>query len=177
LNELFAAKSSQWRSAKHRQQWENSLKHHALALYNRPVASIDTEAVLGAGREHRVPLSCRAMTIIRTLAGTRTSEFVFPGQNRNAPLASTALETVLEGMKVGGVTVHGFRSAFCDWVSEETPFDPRLVETALAHVAGDATERAYRRGDALEKRRAVMEAWASHCEPGEKVIAPLRAVV
>jgi integrase len=63
------------------------------------------------------------------------------------------------------VTVHGFRSSFRDWAGEATSFPRELAEAALAHVAGDATERAYRRGDALEKRRALMEAWAAFCEP------------
>ena len=68
-------------------------------------------------------------------------------------------------MKIEGVTVHGFRSAFRDWCGEATSFPRELAEAALAHVSGDATERAYRRGDALEKRRKLMEAWAGFCEP------------
>ena len=68
-------------------------------------------------------------------------------------------------MKLEGVTVHGFRSAFRDWAGETTSFPREIAEAALAHVSGDATERAYRRGDALEKRRTLMEAWASLCEP------------
>ena len=62
-------------------------------------------------------------------------------------------------------TVHGFRSAFRDWAGERTNFPREIAEAALAHVVGDATERAYRRGDALEKRRALMDAWAAFCEP------------
>jgi hypothetical protein len=63
------------------------------------------------------------------------------------------------------VTMHGFRSSFRDWCGEATSFPRELAEAALAHVAGDATERAYRRGDALEKRRGLMEAWAAFCAP------------
>jgi integrase len=63
-------------------------------------------------------------------------------------------------MKVGNVTVHGFRSSFRDWAAEETPFAREIAEAALAHVVGDTTERRYRRGDALEKRRQLMQAWA-----------------
>jgi integrase len=79
-------------------------------------------------------------------------------------------------MKVDGVTVHGFRSAFRDWCGEVTSFPSELAEAALAHVAGDATERAYRRGDALEKRRKLMEAWANFCEPkaGSNVLSMAR---
>jgi hypothetical protein len=63
------------------------------------------------------------------------------------------------------VTMHGFRSSFRDWCGEATSFPRELAEAALAHVSGDATERAYRRGDALDKRRGLMEAWANFCEP------------
>jgi integrase len=92
------------------------------------------------------------------------SEFVFPGLKRNRPLSGMALDRVLRRMKVD-VTVHGFRSAFRDWAGERTSFPREIAEAALAHLVGDAVERAYRRGDALEKRRKLMEAWASFCEP------------
>lgn len=79
-------------------------------------------------------------------------------------------------MKVEGATVHGFRSAFRDWCGEATSFSRELAEAALAHVSGDATERAYRRGDALEKRRKLMEAWAGFCESraGSNVLSMTR---
>jgi integrase len=76
-----------------------------------------------------------------------------------------AMEIVLRRMKVEGVTVHGFRSSFRDWCGEVSTFPREVAEAALAHISGDATERAYRRGDALEKRRALMEDWANYCEP------------
>ena len=86
---------------------------------------------------------------------------------------------VLHRMKVESATVHGFRSAFRDWCGETTSFPREIAEAALAHVAGDATERAYRRGDALEKWRKLMEAWAGFCEPkaGSNVISINRASV
>src|SRR5215211_6885332 len=93
----------------------------------------------------------------------RTSEYAVPGSKQGRPLSVMALETVLRRMKVDA-TVHGFRSAFRDWVGERTSFLRELAEAALAHVVGDATERAYRRGDALEKRRTLMEAWSSFCD-------------
>jgi integrase len=77
-----------------------------------------------------------------------------------------AMEMVLRRMKLDCVTVHGFRSAFRDWAGNETSFPREIAEAALAHVIGDKAEQAYRRGDALEKRRALMAAWASHCDPG-----------
>jgi integrase len=80
-------------------------------------------------------------------------------------LSGMAMEMILHRMKAHGVTVHGFRSSFRDWCGEVSTFPREVAEAALAHVAGDRTERAYRRGDALEKRRALMEAWAMYCEP------------
>ena len=72
--------------------------------------------------------------------------------------------------------MHGFRSSFRDWCGEVSTFPREVAEAALAHVAGDQTERAYRRGDALEKRRALMEAWASHCEPKAGNIVALAGI-
>ncbi|MGI8568135.1 MAG: tyrosine-type recombinase/integrase [Methylocella sp.] len=118
-----------------------------------------------AGREHRVPLSDKALAILEMLAEARTGEFVFPGQRPGKQLSIMALGMVLRRMKAEAVTVHGFRSAFRDWCGNETHFPRELAETALAHVIGDKAEQAYRRGDALEKRRALMAAWANHCEP------------
>jgi integrase len=66
-------------------------------------------------------------------------------------------------LQVTNATVHGFRSSFRDWCGNETNFPREIAETALAHVVGNATEQAYRRGDALEKRRALMDAWAEYC--------------
>lgn len=135
---------------------------------------IDLEAALWlvpakrmkAGREHRVPLTPRAVEILTELAnlGTEPDAYVFPGQKEGRPLSVMAMEMILRRMKVD-VTVHGFRSAFRDWAGEETSFPREVAEAALAHVVGDETERAYRRGDALEKRRKLMAAWASFCEP------------
>jgi integrase len=71
-------------------------------------------------------------------------------------------------MSLETVTVHGFRSAFRDWAGNETRFAREVAEAALAHVVGDASERAYRRGDALEKRRALVKAWADFLEPSTR---------
>jgi integrase len=133
-------------------------------------------ARMKAGRDHRVPLPGRALAILTEIAKGRTGEFVFAGQKGGKPLSGMAMEMVLRRMKVDGVTVHGFRSAFRDWCGEATSFPRELAEAALAHVSGDATERAYRRGDALEKRRKLMEAWANFCEPkaGSNVLSMAR---
>ena len=112
-----------------------------------------------AGREHRVPLSPRAGAILRQLEKLKTGEFVFTGQSRNKPLSNMAMEMVLRRMKIEGATVHGFRSSFRDWAGNVSNFPREVTETALAHVIGDKAEQAYRRSDALEKRRKLMEAW------------------
>ena len=114
-------------------------------------------------REHRVPLSDRALEILATMAPVRRGELVFPGIRTGRPLSSMAMEMCLRRMKVERATVHGFRSSFRDWAGDTTQFPRELAEAALAHVAGDETERAYRRSDALERRRKLMQAWADFC--------------
>jgi integrase len=125
-----------------------------------------------AAREHRVPLSERALAILKQVEKAKASDFVFPGQRANRPLSVMALEMVLRRMGER-VTTHGFRSSFRDWAGNETHFPRELAEHALAHVIGDKAEQAYRRSDALEKRRALMAGWATFCEPStnENVVA------
>jgi integrase len=125
-----------------------------------------------AGVEHRVPLSDRAMTIVKKMDKIRTCDFVFAGQRRGKPLSEGAFRPIVPP----GATTHGFRSAFRDWAGEETSFPREIAEAALAHATGDATERAYRPADALQKRRALMQAWAQFCEPFNtgKVVALVR---
>ena len=127
-----------------------------------------------AAREHRVPLSGRALAILEKLFEAKTGEFVFAGQRAGKPLSSKAMEMMLRRLKMEGVTVHGFRSTFRDWAGNETHFPREVAEAALAHVIGDKAEQAYRRGDALEKRRKLMDAWAAFCEPkaGSNVYLP-----
>lgn len=115
-----------------------------------------------AGREHRVPLSTRAVEIVTELERLIVSEFVFPGRKRMKGLSHVALDTVLRQMG-RDVTVHGFRSTFRDWVAECTNFPRELAEIALAHRVGADTERAYQRGDLLEKRRKIMADWEFYC--------------
>ncbi len=116
-----------------------------------------------AGREHRVPLSRRALKIVKAMHETRNGDFVFPGQKPGNPLSVMALEMVLRRMKIKNVTVHGFRSAFRDWAAECTTFANEVCEAALAHVIENKAEAAYRRGDLFDKRRKLMEAWAVYC--------------
>ncbi len=119
-----------------------------------------------ARKEHRVALSRRALAILKGLAEARTADYVFPGQRPGKPLSNMAMLMLLDRMgRRGTITVHGLRSTFSDWASEVSPFSAELRETALAHTIGNKAEAAYRRGDALEKRRTMMEAWAQWCEP------------
>lgn len=113
--------------------------------------------------EHRVPLSSAAMTLLRRLHALRSSDFIFPGQKDGQPLSNMAMAMLLRRL-AADVTVHGFRSAFRDWCGEETAFPREVAEQALAHSVGSEVERAYRRGDALKKRRDLMEAWSRYLE-------------
>ncbi|MDX2205755.1 MAG: integrase arm-type DNA-binding domain-containing protein [Hyphomicrobiaceae bacterium] len=117
-----------------------------------------------SGREHRVPLSKQACSLLHALPRVKGSAFVFPGGRAGRGLSNMALLEQLRGMRGRGLTVHGFRSAFRDWCGECTNFPREVAEAALAHVVGDKAEQAYRRGDALEKRRELMAAWAAFCE-------------
>ncbi|WP_374473410.1 tyrosine-type recombinase/integrase [Arenimonas sp.] len=127
-----------------------------------------------AGKEHWVPLSAAALTVLRSLP--RTSDRVFPSPTGRA-LSDMALSAVLKRMEVE-VTVHGMRSTFRDWAGETTAFDRETIEHALAHRLKDKAEAAYARGSHFDKRRKLMEAWATYCttEPaadGAKV-TPIR---
>lgn len=117
------------------------------------------------GVEHRVPLSTRATEILHNLAATRTGEFIFPSPRGDKPMSHVAMQQVLTRMGVKGATVHGFRSSFRDWCGHETNFSREIAEQSLAHRIGDEAELAYKRGDFLQKRRALMEAWSRYCEP------------
>jgi integrase len=116
-----------------------------------------------AGREHRVPLSDAAMALV--MARTRDSGFVFPGRDSDTPLSDMSLTAVLRRMGRGDITVHGFRSTFRDWCAEygENSFSREVCEHALAHRLPDKVEAAYQRGDLLEKRVRLMEAWSAYC--------------
>ena len=123
-----------------------------------------------ARREHRVPLPPRAVEILEKVARLRRSDssdsLVFPGRRPDRPFSNMSMQMVLRrSAATRDYTVHGFRSTFRDWAGERTNFPREIVEVALAHLVGDEVERAYRRGDALEKRRTLMEAWAAFCEP------------
>ncbi|MGH7094889.1 MAG: tyrosine-type recombinase/integrase [Stellaceae bacterium] len=135
-----------------------------------------------AGREHRVPLSARALAIVEAMHAEQgrspdPAAFMFPGAKEGRPLSQMALLMLLRRMGRADLTAHGFRSSFRDWAAERTSFPAEVAEMALAHVVGDKVEAAYRRGDLFAKRRQLAEAWAKFCAqpPASGMMVPLRA--
>ena len=131
------------------------------ALWTIPAARMK------AGKEHRVPLSARAVEILEAVKSVGGS-WLFSGNPKNSndarpKLSGMAMTMLLRRMKVDA-TVHGFRSAFRDWAAECTGYAHETCEMALAHVIGNKAEAAYRRGDLFEKRRRLMTDWALFCD-------------
>lgn len=148
-----------------------------------------------SGRDHRVPLSPAALALARAMMAEHAKQpergIVFPNLATDAAFSDAALLALVKrmdaaGLKAGGegwrdpkgqkITPHGFRSTFRDWAGDNGK--PReLAEAALAHVVGDATERAYARSDLFDRRRTLMDAWAQVCagegQPGGTVV-PIR---
>lgn len=117
------------------------------------------------GVEHIVPLSEPVMAILREIApeqAPRPDRRLFSSP-RGLEFSDMALSALLKRMDRNDITVHGFRSTFRDWAGDATDFNREEVEMALAHTISSSTERAYRRGRALEKRRGLMAAWADYC--------------
>ncbi len=152
-------------------------------------------ARMKGGRDHRVPLSKRALRILDEIKPVgEAAGIVFAGQAQSArkrrreivsqegavtrPLSNMAMLALLERMGRANLTVHGFRSTFRDWAAERTTFPREVVEMALAHAVGDKVEAAYRRGDLFDKRRKLMEAWADFCNKADNargnVVTPFR---
>lgn len=123
------------------------------AIWTIPAARMKSK------REHRVPLPDAAMKLLQALPRVDGCPYVFPGARGNRPLSNMAMLELLRDMRQG-LTVHGFRSTFRDWVSDATIFNPEIAEMALAHTIGNQVEAAYRRGDLLERRRELMQAWS-----------------
>lgn len=121
-------------------------------------------ARMKAGKVHIIPLSKAAVDVLTqaTLFRVPASDLVFPGQKTKHSLSDMTLLKILRDMDAG-VTVHGFRSTFRDWVAEETTYPGEIAEAALAHAVQNRVEAAYRRTDFLEKRKALMDDWASFC--------------
>lgn len=150
---LTAARSGEVRGA----TWEEFDLDAALWIV--PADHIKTK------KEHRVPLSAKAGALLRERhQATGGKGLVFPGRKDKTPLSDMSLTAVLRRMERGDLTVHGFRSTFRDWGAECTAYPREVLEMALAHTIGDKVEAAYRRGDLFEKRRRLMEDWATYCD-------------
>jgi integrase len=124
-------------------------------------------ARMKAHREHRVPLSPRALAVLAEMQAARHGDagdgYVFRGRKPGLPLSNMAFLMLLRRMGHGDLTAHGFRATFKTWASERTSVQNQIVEASLAHVIGDKVEQAYRRGDLFEKRRRLMQQWATFC--------------
>ncbi len=116
-----------------------------------------------AGKEHRVPLSAAALDLLKAQQAEPAGEFIFPGAKRGRPLSNMAMLQLLRRLGRGDLTSHGFRSTFRDWAGEQTSFPREVIEAALAHALESKVEAAYARGDLIQKRRKLMEAWAGYC--------------
>jgi integrase len=154
---LSAARSGEARGAR----WNEINKSERLWI-------VPAERMKG-GREHRVPLTDAALDVLRRASPFRRvsdgdDALIFPGRKHGAALSDMSLSAVLRRLDLE-CTVHGFRSSFRDWAGDCTNFPREVAEAALAHAVGDKVEAAYRRGDALEKRRELMAAWASFLTP------------
>ena len=145
--------------------------------FDRKVWTVPAERMKG-GETHVVALSSAAVDLLKGLQEVHPGgDFIFtgdprPGNKQDAkhgrPLSNMAMMMLLRRMKLLDITVHGFRSAFRDWAGDETSFPRDVAEAALAHKVGNEVERAYRRSDALEKRRKLMQAWADYLTAAKK---------
>lgn len=152
------------------------------AVWSVPVANLKDKK---SRREPlRIPLSARVVEIVHQLQALRQSDYVFPGRTPGKPMSVITPISVIQRMNESGgdwvdpvqnrpVVPHGFRASFRTWAEEASRFPTPVIEEAMGHVVGTAVERAYRRTDILEQRRALMDDWARHCEPrnGATVVA------
>jgi integrase len=120
--------------------------------------------------EHRVPLSDRAIAILKVLP--REGQYVFVGGREGEAMSNMGMAMLLRRMDIAPekAVVHGFRSAFRDWAAENTNFPNHVCEMALAHSVDDKVEKAYRRGDLLEKRKQLMAAWSKYIETPPRAV-------
>ncbi len=116
-----------------------------------------------AGKEHRVPLSDAALSLLAALSRIDDCDYVFPSA-KNGVLSDMTMTAVLRRMGRSDITAHGFRSTFRDWAGETTAYPREVIEHALAHQLADKAEAAYARGSLFEKRRRLMADWARFCD-------------
>lgn len=115
-----------------------------------------------AGLVHRVPLSDRAVALLKALPQMEGNPYVFPGIKTGKPISTETMAAILAVLNPDA-TVHGFRSSFKDWARSSTAYADEVSELALAHVSDDATRAAYARDELLPKRAKLMQEWAKHC--------------
>ena len=113
-------------------------------------------------KEHRVPLSDAALAVLEDMRSVRHSDYIFPGARKGRPIGKHPAVRLAKLASGHDITVHGFRSTFRDWTAERTSFPRDLAELALAHSVGSDVEQAYRRSDMFDKRRRLMDAWATY---------------
>jgi integrase len=120
-------------------------------------------------RDHRVPLSNTALAILKAMQPLQRASdgLVFPGGKIDKPLSDVSLNKALAAAAGRGWTVHGLRSSFRDWVSEETGYASEIAEASLSHTIRNKVEAAYARSDLLERRAPLMQDWANYCSIGE----------
>ena len=156
---LTAARSNEVRAAEWAEiDWEKK-------VWSVPAARMKARI------EHKVPLSDAAVALLRAAERLKTSTYLFPGQDLNSPLSSTALAAVLDRLGYAAYVPHGFRSTFRDWAGATTGHPREVIEHALAHRLKDKAEAAYARDSLIQKRRLLMDDWASYCgAPSAKVM-------
>ena len=123
-----------------------------------------------AGKEHRIPLSARAVEILMARQQVATGDLVFEGAAENAAISEQSLLRAIRASSDGKATTHGMRSAFRDWSGDETDHQREIIEHALAHGL-NAVEGAYRRSDAFKKRQILMQDWADYCGTAPSKVA------
>ena len=128
--------------------------------FKSKVWRIPAERMKG-GKDHQVPLSSQSIKLLKSLPRDK-SDLVFIGSREGRPMTDGAMWKLAQRLRPG-LTVHGLRSTFRDWAGDRTSFPRDVIEFALAHKLPDKVEASYRRGDALEKRRKLMEVWAQYC--------------
>ncbi len=150
--------------------------------FDKAVWTIPAER-MKAGKEHRIPLSARAVAVLREVEALRESDFVFPGWKAKTGLSNMAMLKLMHRMQEAEAsagrkglidpasgktaTPHGFRSTFRDWAGETTTHPREVIEHAMAHQLSDKAEAAYARGTLFDKRRALMDDWAVYARPIE----------
>ena len=123
--------------------------------------TVPSERMKG-GKEHRVPLSAAALALLKSMPREADNPHIFPGLHSGSHISPEVMLRAIRRLRTD-ITTHGFRATFSTWANEMTAFPPLVIEQSLSHTVGSAVERAYRRGDLVDKRRKLMEAWAVHC--------------